>query len=41
MRPGTLLIDASTIDPLLAGELSREALEHNAYMIDAPVSGGL
>ena len=41
MQPGTMLIDASTIDPMLAKELAVEAAEKNATMVDAPVSGGV
>jgi len=39
--PGTLLIDASTIDPLTSKELSSDALEAGMSMVDAPVSGGV
>jgi 3-hydroxyisobutyrate dehydrogenase len=39
-RPGTLLIDCSTIDPLTAREVSFDALAKGLAMLDAPVSGG-
>jgi 3-hydroxyisobutyrate dehydrogenase len=39
--PGTLLIDSSTIDTSTARDVSAKAAEHNARMIDAPVSGGV
>lgn len=39
-RPGTLLIDMSTISPLVARELAAQAAEHRLAMLDAPVSGG-
>jgi len=37
----TLLIDASTIDPLTAREVAGIATERGNFMIDAPVSGGV
>jgi 3-hydroxyisobutyrate dehydrogenase len=37
----TLLIDASTIDPLTAREVAGIAAERGNLMIDAPVSGGV
>jgi 3-hydroxyisobutyrate dehydrogenase len=39
-KPGTLLIDCSTIDPLTAREVAFDALAKGLAMIDAPVSGG-
>ena len=39
-KPGTLLIDSSTIAPKVAQENGRLAAEHGMEMIDAPVSGG-
>jgi len=39
-RPGTLLIDMSTIAPAAARELAAEAAERGLAMLDAPVSGG-
>ncbi|EGD81482.1 3-hydroxyisobutyrate dehydrogenase [Salpingoeca rosetta] len=41
MQPNSLLIDASTIDPLLSKDLAAEAAKRGAVMIDAPVSGGV
>ena len=38
--PGTLLIDTSTIAPLVARELASEARERGLGFVDAPVSGG-
>src|SRR5690606_8921661 len=40
VRPGVLLIDSSTIDPLSAREVAKAAIEHGNPMLDAPVSGG-
>ncbi len=40
-KPGTLLIDCSTIDPLTAREVAMDALAKHCPMIDAPVSGGV
>jgi 2-hydroxy-3-oxopropionate reductase len=37
---GDLLIDMSTISPLVTKELAREASERGVRMLDAPVSGG-
>ncbi len=39
-RPGTLLIDSSTISPEVAKELGKQAGERGMEMLDAPVSGG-
>jgi len=39
--PGSLLIDASTIDPNTSKDLSAEAAAANLTMVDAPVSGGV
>lgn len=39
-RPGTLLIDSSTIAPEVARHLGQLAAERGFEMIDAPVSGG-
>lgn len=39
-RPGALLVDSSTIDPLTAREVAFDALARGLAMIDAPVSGG-
>jgi 2-hydroxy-3-oxopropionate reductase len=40
MRPGTLLIDTSTIAPAAAQRLAARAKALGAAMLDAPVSGG-
>lgn len=39
-RPGTLLVDSSTIDPLTAREVAFDARARGLPMVDAPVSGG-
>jgi 2-hydroxy-3-oxopropionate reductase len=39
-RPGTLIIDMSTVSPRLSRELAAEAAERGVGMLDAPVSGG-
>lgn len=39
-KPGTLIIDFSTIRPDIAGEHARQAQEAGLRIIDAPVSGG-
>ena len=40
-KPGTLLIDSSTIDPLVSRKLHDSLNTKSIYMIDAPVSGGI
>ena len=40
IEEGTLLIDMSTISPVVTKELAEEAKEKGASMLDAPVSGG-
>lgn len=40
IREGALLIDMSTISPVVTRELAAEVKKHGASMIDAPVSGG-
>jgi 3-hydroxyisobutyrate dehydrogenase len=40
-RPGTMFIDASTIDPITARTLAQEAAGKQLTMLDAPVSGGI
>jgi len=40
IRPGVMLIDSSTIDPLSAREVAAAARAHDNPMLDAPVSGG-
>jgi 2-hydroxy-3-oxopropionate reductase len=39
-KPGTILVDMSSIAPLAAREISRRAGEKGVPMLDAPVSGG-
>lgn len=39
-KPGTLLVDSSTIDPLTAREVAFDAAAKGLPMVDAPVSGG-
>ena len=40
LRPGALVIDMSTISPVVARRLAAEAERRSAAMLDAPVSGG-
>ncbi|QYJ15886.1 2-hydroxy-3-oxopropionate reductase [Rubrobacter xylanophilus DSM 9941] len=40
MREGSLLIDMSTISPVISRELASEVKKKGASMLDAPVSGG-
>ena len=40
-KAGTLLIDCSTIDPIVAREVEFDAAAKGLAMIDAPVSGGV
>jgi 2-hydroxy-3-oxopropionate reductase len=40
VRPGTLLIDMSTISPVVAKKVARASAEKGCPMLDAPVSGG-
>ena len=40
VRPGTLLIDMSTISPVTAVKVARAAEQKGCPMLDAPVSGG-
>jgi 2-hydroxy-3-oxopropionate reductase len=40
IRPGTLVIDMSTISPEVTRRLARRLKEKGASMLDAPVSGG-
>lgn len=39
-KPGMLLVDSSTIDPLTAREVAFDARAKGVAMVDAPVSGG-
>lgn len=41
IKPGTLLIDSSTIDPSVARDVAAEAVKKGALFVDAPVSGGV
>ena len=40
-RPGSLIVDMSTISPVVAGELAAQARERGLGMLDAPDSGGV
>jgi 2-hydroxy-3-oxopropionate reductase len=40
VKDGALIVDMSTISPVVTEELSEKAREHGASMLDAPVSGG-
>lgn len=40
VKPGTLLVDMSTISPVTAVKVTRAAAEKACPMLDAPVSGG-
>lgn len=39
-KPGTILIDMSSIAPLVAQEVAEQAAQKGVEMLDAPVSGG-
>ncbi len=39
-KPGTILIDMSSIAPLASREISEKAIEKDVVLLDAPVSGG-
>jgi 3-hydroxyisobutyrate dehydrogenase-like beta-hydroxyacid dehydrogenase len=39
MAPGGVIVDCSTISPLLAGELAAAAARHDIGFLDAPLSG--
>jgi 3-hydroxyisobutyrate dehydrogenase-like beta-hydroxyacid dehydrogenase len=39
MAPGGVIVDCSTISPLLAGELAVDAARHDVGFLDAPLSG--
>ncbi len=41
VKPGTPLIDCSTIDPLTSREVAMDAKAKSCPMVDAPVSGGV
>ncbi|MBN2347870.1 MAG: 2-hydroxy-3-oxopropionate reductase [Bacteroidales bacterium] len=40
VRPGSILVDMSSINPLSSKEISGKLAEKNVIMLDAPVSGG-
>ncbi|MBY0358223.1 MAG: 3-hydroxyisobutyrate dehydrogenase [Candidatus Obscuribacterales bacterium] len=40
LKPGTLIIESSTIDPTTARSVALLAEAHDCLMVDAPVSGG-
>jgi len=40
-KPGTLLLDSSTIDPSTSKDIATEAKKKNVVYMDAPVSGGV
>ena len=40
IKPGTILVDCSSISPRVARDLADRAASHGARMLDAPVSGG-
>lgn len=40
LKPGTLIIESSTIDPVTARNVAALAADHGCFMVDAPVSGG-
>jgi 2-hydroxy-3-oxopropionate reductase len=40
VRPGQIIVDMSTISPVIARELAAQAQEAGAILLDAPVSGG-
>lgn len=40
MRPGTVFVDCSSINPVAAREIAQVLAEKNVDMLDAPVSGG-
>jgi 2-hydroxy-3-oxopropionate reductase len=40
VRPGTVLIDMSSISPVVTRRLAAQAARHGATLLDAPVSGG-
>jgi 2-hydroxy-3-oxopropionate reductase len=39
-KPGTILVDMSSISPIVSKELSEKLLQKGIVMLDAPVSGG-
>lgn len=41
VKKGSLLIDSSTIDPVVSKEMAKAAEKTGALFMDAPVSGGM
>ena len=41
MKKGSLLIDPSTVDPMVSKELAKEVEKMGAVFMDAPVSAGV
>ena len=41
VQPDSLLVDCSTIDPIVAKDMSEKAKAKGAVFCDAPVSGGV
>jgi 3-hydroxyisobutyrate dehydrogenase len=41
VKPGSIVIDMSTISPLVTKEITEELEKKEAHMLDAPVSGGV
>ena len=39
-KPGSILIDSSTVDPSVSQEIAAAASAKNLTFLDAPVSGG-
>ncbi len=39
-KPGSILVDMSSIAPAVSKEIAAEAARHGLHMLDAPVSGG-
>ena len=40
MKPGSIFVDMSSINPIASKEIAAELAKHGVYMLDAPVSGG-
>ena len=40
MRPGSIVVDMSSIDPNVSVELGKKVAEAGGFLVDAPVSGG-
>jgi 3-hydroxyisobutyrate dehydrogenase-like beta-hydroxyacid dehydrogenase len=41
LRPGSVVLEMSTIGPTAVGELAAEALRYDVHLLDAPVSGSV